>query len=91
MASHIISPSYKQPVIDALALQIVIGLMASLILDGGTARRICGIAIVAFWGGVAVLVLRRRHAPSKTDLTLIKFGYFLVVLITGFLLYGLLN
>ena len=83
--SHIISPSYKRPIGTAVVVQAIIALLASLILDGGTVARICGIALVAFWGGVAVLIWRRPHNPTKTDLALIQLGYFLVAGIAWFL------
>lgn len=70
-----ISPNYRKPVFEAVAVQVVIGLFSLLILDGGTTARICGIAIVAFWGGAAVLIWRRPQSPTKTDIALIRFGY----------------
>ncbi len=43
-----ISPSYRKPIFEAVALQVLVGLLSGLILDGGDTTRICGIALVGF-------------------------------------------
>ncbi len=82
-----ISSSYRKPIIEAVALQTLLGFLSLLILDGGTMARICGIALVAFWGGAAVLVWRRPQTPTETDIALIRFGYFPVAVIAFFLVH----
>lgn len=76
-----ISPSYRKPVFEAVALQALLGLLSALILDGGTTARICGIALVAFWGGAVVLIGRRPQSPTRTDIELLRFGYLPLVVI----------
>ena len=88
-SSNIISPSYKRPITVALIAQVLTALLSSLILDGGTVARICGIALVAYWGGVAVLIWRRPQNPTKVDLTLIQLGYFLIIGLAWFLVLGI--
>jgi len=80
-----ISPSYRKPVFEAAGLQVLLGFLSLLILDGGTTARICGIALVAFWGGAAVLISRRPHSPTRTDIELLRFGY-LPLAVIAFLL-----
>jgi hypothetical protein len=80
-----ISPKYDSPIFEAIALQIVLGLLALLILDGGGIAEICGIALVSFWGGAAVLIWRHPQSPSRLDIELIRFGYFPVILVSFFL------
>jgi hypothetical protein len=63
-----ISPTYRKPIFEAVALQALFTLLSGLILDGGTTARICGIALVAFWGGAAVLIWRRPQLPTRTDI-----------------------
>jgi hypothetical protein len=70
-----ISPSYRKPIFEAVGFQVLLGLPCLLILDGGTTARICGIALVAFWGGATVLIWRHPQSPTKTDIELIRFGY----------------
>lgn len=76
-----ISPSYRRPVFEAVGLQVLLGLLSLLILDGGTTAHICGIAVVAFWGGAAVLIWRRPQAPTRMDIQLVRFGYLPLVVI----------
>jgi hypothetical protein len=76
-----ISESYDSAIFEAVSIQIVLGLVSLMILDGGTIARICGIALVAFWSGVAVLIFRHPASPSMMYLQVIRFGYFPVVVI----------
>ncbi|MEI7939975.1 MAG: hypothetical protein WCK27_25095 [Verrucomicrobiota bacterium] len=80
-----ISKEYDSPIFEAVAIQIVLALLSLLILDGGTVARICGIALLAFWSGVAVLIYRRPLSPSRADLQVIRFGYLPVVVVAFFL------
>lgn len=45
-----ISSNYRKPIFEALGRQVLLGVLSLLVLDGGTAARICGIALVAFLG-----------------------------------------
>lgn len=81
-----ISPVYRKAIFDALVIQIVIGILSAMILDGGLCAQICGVALLAFWGGAAVLIWRRPQSPSEVDVFLIRFGYFAVIFIAGVLI-----
>jgi hypothetical protein len=80
-----IARDYDSPIFEALAIQVVLGLVAWLVMDWGQTAQICGIALVAFWGGAAVLIWKHRRSPSRADLWLIRFGYLPVIGITFFL------
>jgi len=80
-----ISAKYDSPIFEAVALQIVLGLLALLILDGGLIAQICGIALLAFWSGAVVLIWRHPQTPSRLDIELIRFGYFPVIIVSFFL------
>lgn len=82
-----ISPRYDSPIFEAVGLQVVLGLLSLLILDGGQTAQVCGIALFAFWGGVMVLIGRHPHSPSRMDLQAIRLGY-LPVLVIAFFLVG---
>lgn len=82
-----ISPSYRRPVFEAVGLQVLLGFLSLLILDGGTTARICGIALIAFWGGAAVLIWRRPQSPTRTDIQLLRFGYLPLVVVAFFLVH----
>jgi hypothetical protein len=80
-----ISPKYDSPIFEAVAIQIVLGLLALLILDGGMIAQICGIALLAFWSGAVVLILRHPQTPSRLDIELIRYGYIPVSIVSLFL------
>jgi hypothetical protein len=77
-----IAPSYRSAIFEAVALQVVLGLLSLMILDGGDCAHISGAALLAFWGGAVVLIWRHPLTPTKTDLQLIRFGYFPVLIIS---------
>jgi hypothetical protein len=85
MTAISISRSYRSPIFEALALQTIIGVLASMILDGRGIAQICGIALLAFWAGVVTLILRRPQNPGANDLSVIRIGYLGVVAITPFI------
>ncbi len=75
-----ISPEYDTPIFNAVAIQIIVGIVGLLNLDGGVMAQISGIALVAFWGGVVVLIWRHPQSPSRFDTAFIKFGYLPMIL-----------
>lgn len=79
-----ISSKYDRAIYDAIALQIFFGLLGAMILDGGGIAQICGIALVAFWGGAVVLIWRHPQSPSRTDIDCIRFGYLPLIFISAF-------
>jgi len=82
-----ISPAYQKAIFNALIMQIVLGILSAMILDGGVCAQICGVALLAFWGGAAVLIWRRPQSPTEIDIFLIRFGYIPVIFIAGVLVY----
>ena len=84
-----ISPKYDSAIYEALAVQVVVGVLGLLVLDGGMTAQICGIALLAFWSGVGILIYRHPHTPSKADLALIRVGYFPVLVISFSLACGI--
>jgi hypothetical protein len=80
-----IAPALKSAMLSAFVQQAVILVLAGMILDGGLIAQMCFYAFAAFWGGVAVIILRRAMSPTKLDLILVRGGYLLVCLISFFL------
>src|SRR4051794_2439961 len=70
-----LSPAYRQAVKVAIVLQILVTLILLRILDGGMLARVGGGAMVGFWIGVAVVMLRRPLNPSRLDLLYVRWGY----------------
>jgi hypothetical protein len=77
-----ISSSYRQPIFEAVAIQVLLGFLSLMVLDGGTAARFCGLALLAFWAGAIFLIWRRPLTPTKIDLILIRLGYLPVIALT---------
>jgi hypothetical protein len=74
-----ISAEYDRVIRNALITQAVLGSFAALILDGGIIARVVGVAVLAFWLCVAILVLRRPFKPSRIDLLFIQWGFWPVL------------
>lgn len=80
-SAPVISPLYRTPVQLAIALQAIILVLSSAVLDFGETRRFCGITLVAFWVGTALIVRRRRFSPTPVDLNYIRGGYLALLLV----------
>ena len=77
-----LAPAYRSAVKDAILIQVVLTLFLLTILDGGTLAKAGACAMVGFWVGVAIVMLRRPLNPSKLDLLYVRCGY-LVMLFIG--------
>lgn len=76
-----ISSAYDRPIRFSLVCQVVIGLLAALTLDGGLIARVVGVAMLAYWLCVALVVARRPQSPSPFDLWLVRWGLWPVLLV----------
>ena len=76
------SPAYREAVKVALVLQVVGTLALLTVLDGGTLAKTGGAAMIGFWIGAAVVMVRRPRNPTPLDLLYVRWGY-LPVLIVG--------
>jgi hypothetical protein len=79
-----ISPKYDSPIFEAIAVQIFVAIVGALIIDPIGLAQVLGIALLAFWGGVVVLIWRHPQSPSRFDLVFIRFGYFVVIPVAFF-------
>jgi hypothetical protein len=46
-----------------------------LMLDFGRMGKVCGIAMLGYWAGAALIVARRPNAPAAGDLTFLRWGF----------------
>lgn len=76
---HAISPHYERPILSALKAQGILAILASLLLDGGQAARVFGVALLAFWGITGSLIARRMADPTPQMLLFVRFGWIPVV------------
>jgi hypothetical protein len=77
----------RSALMDGCILQTIIMVLAGMILDGGALFQVCFYAWVAFWGGVMVNVARLGEAAgkSKTDNFLMRYGHFLLCVLSYFI------
>jgi hypothetical protein len=85
-----LSPAYREAVKFTVLLQVLTTLLLRMILDGGTLAKAGGAAMIAFWIGVGIVMLRRPKAPGALDLLYVRWGY-LVMLIVGIALSPLMG
>jgi hypothetical protein len=77
-----ISPAYRKAVKVAVPLQVMATLFLLTILDGGMLAKAGGAAMIGFWAGVSLVMLRRPRNPDPLDLLYVRWGY-LPMLIVG--------
>lgn len=88
-SSAVISPRYKAEVWFALAVQLFIGLLAMLLLDGGRMARVMGVAALGFWLATALIVIRRPQTPTGLDLAWIRWGFGPIAFVAAGVEFGL--
>lgn len=82
-----ISPSYRGPLLQAIAWQAGLGVFSALLFDGGILARICLIASMTFWAGALVVICRRPQLPTKLDLKFLQDGYLPLMLVATVLVF----
>ena len=70
-----ISTAYGWPIRFAIYQQIAIAILCLLILDGGRLAQLCGIVMIGFWVGAALIIMHRPRNPTEADKTLIRCGF----------------
>ncbi len=70
-----ISDEYGWPIRFAIYQQLVIAILCLLLLDGGRTAKLCEIAMIGFWVGAALFIIRRPRTPTADDKTLISCGF----------------
>jgi hypothetical protein len=70
-----ISTSYREAVKGALVLQVMTALLLLMVLDGGVMAQAGGAAMIGFWIGVGIVMLRRPRTPTKVDLLYVRWGF----------------
>jgi len=75
MPSLPLAPAYDRAVKHSLLLQLITTILLLLLLDGGQLARAGAAAMLAFWIGVAIVMLRRPQTPRPLDLLYVRWGY----------------
>jgi hypothetical protein len=75
---------YTRPLLRALLLQLfLLYFYKEMILDLGQRLQACRAASAAFWLGTILILVRRPRNPTSGDLTYIRWGLVLVVLVSN--------
>jgi hypothetical protein len=69
-----IDERYKQPLWSAFLVSFSIEVFTGLILDAGRMQALCTFALIGYWAGILLILLRRPHSPTPGDLAYIRFG-----------------
>jgi len=69
-----IAPAYDHQIWFSVKQQVVLAVLAGLVLDMGQTVRIMAAAIIGYWIGVVIIVVRRPLSPSKGDLLFVRWG-----------------
>jgi hypothetical protein len=83
-----LSERVRQGIRVALFQQVPFAVLCLLLLDFGRTARLCGIALIAFWSMVALILARRPISPSPADLVFLRYGFwpvFALVVLVAFL------
>ena len=70
----VLSPEYDRAIKFAVVEQLVMGVLAALLLDGGQTARAMAWFVAAFWFVFAMIAVRRPFRPTAADLAIIKWG-----------------
>lgn len=82
-SSPVLSADYRAAAQVGLMLQIPVALLTLLILDGGGMARLCGVSLLAFWLGAALIAVRRPWSPTSCDVLYWKWGFAGCLLLAG--------
>ena len=82
-ASFDYSPQYWPALKLAVFLQLVLGVLTALMLDGGRSFGFLKVALIGHWIGILLIIGRRPHSPTKVDIFLIRWGVLLLLLVAA--------
>jgi hypothetical protein len=77
--------SLRNALLAAGAQQVIILGISSIMLDGGVTLLKCIYAFVAYWAGLAILMIRRRRKLAKMDLEFVQYGYVALCVLSIFI------
>lgn len=69
-----LSSSYASAFRTGICLEAAMGILTALILDGGETFKFFGVALLAHWIGMILILWRRPLSPTKFDLSFIRIG-----------------
>lgn len=73
--TELMSPKYKEAASSSLWVQVPIGILSLLMLDGGQTAKVFAITLGGFWLCAILLAFRRRFEPKATNLWFWRWGF----------------
>jgi hypothetical protein len=70
-----LSDLYREAIRVGLRQQVPCAILCLLMLDGGRMARVCGVTMLGFWAGTALIMARRPLAPDGRDHLFIRWGF----------------
>jgi len=77
-----LSQQYVRPLKLNVVVQLVLVFCVSIIMDGGACARVLIFAMAGYWGGVLLITCRRPRNPTNGDVTFVRAGIALALLIS---------
>ena len=71
----LLSPQYGDAARTALWVQIPLGILSLLMLDGGQTAKVYAVTLAGFWPCAFLIALRRRWSPTAVDLWFWRWGF----------------
>ena len=81
MIKQSLSKEFRNALIVSILLQIVLGFLAAINLDGGVFFHLWWRAMAGYWAALIVILMKRPNAPTKVDLFLVRWGFIPLFLI----------
>ena len=72
--------------LDSVVLQLLLRVFVGLMWDGGFGLSLWTMALAGYWGGTALILLRRWRNPTGTDVFLVRWGFLFLFLLCLFVL-----
>ena len=84
-----LASAYRGDIRLGLTVVVLFLIVSSMVTDGGQLFQLIGATSLVYCLGLTVIVCRRPKSPTKTDLWLVRFGFFiLLVLVPACLFIG---
>lgn len=76
-----LAKEYRGDVSLGLTVALIFLFASSTILDGGQIFQFVGATTLVYCLGIVVIICRRPQSPTKADLWLVRFGFFILLLV----------
>jgi hypothetical protein len=79
--SESVQQRFRSALMFGVFVQFVCFLLTALVLDGGQTHREYIFGMTSYWLGVAAISIRRRTAPTTTDMLFLRYWNFALLIL----------